>query len=348
MNKYNDYKNYNDYKGYKDLPFFKQAEIVYDFTTVFCARYVTGYTRTKDQMVQAARSGKQNIAEGYLQKSTESKLKLLNVARGSLEELLNDYGDFLRQHRLPIWEKNSPSARAVRRLVYNRYNCYNDYKSYTKSPETAANAMLTLINQTNQLLDQKIRWLTEKFVKEGGFREGLLKKRLAYRKQNNDYNGYNRYKNYTKSLGFTLIELIVVISIIGVLSSLIINNLNDARARARDTKRKQELSSLKTALRLYYNDYQTYPAAPAGNDDILGCGANGTTACGGTGADFSTTGTVYMKQLPEFSYYSQDDNGDGFTLKTTLENLSDQDLTLSQSRCPNGVYEDTDYVICED
>lgn len=144
--------------GYKSLPFFKQAEIVYDFTVAFCDRYVTGYTRTKDQMVQAARSGKQNIAEGYLQKSVESKLKLLNVARGSLEELLNDYEDFLRQKRLPLWDKASPKTQAVRRLVY------------IKDPEAAGNAMITLINQTNQLLDQKLRWLTDKFVKEGGFR----------------------------------------------------------------------------------------------------------------------------------------------------------------------------------
>ena len=147
--------------------------------------------------------------------------------------------------------------------------------------------------------------------------------------------------------GFTLIELIVVISIIGVLSTLIINNLNDARARARDSKRKQELSGLKTALRLYYNDYQTYPDAAAGNSDILGCGASGTAACGGSGADFSTTGAVYMKQLPDFSYYSQDDNGDGFTLKVTLENPSDPDLTTSQASC-DGVYEDTDFVVCQD
>ena len=209
--------------------------------------------------------------------------------------------------------------------------------------------MLTLINQTNQLLDQKIRWLTEKFTQEGGFREGLLRKRLQYRSKNNDYNDYNRYKNYNqgKTKGFTLIELIVVISIIGVLSTLIINNLNDARARARDTKRKQELSGLKTALRLYYNDYQTYPAAPGGSDDILGCGASGTDACGGTGADFSTTGTVYMKQLPEFSYYSQDDSGDGFTVKVTLENPSDPDLAATQARC-EGVHETTDFVLCED
>jgi len=168
--------------GYKSLPFFRQTEIVYDFTVAFCDRYITGYTRTKDQMVQAARSGKQNIAEGYLQKSIESKLKLLNVARGSLEELLNDYEDFLRQKQLPLWQKDSPSAQAVRRLVYNRYNSYNDYKNYINNPENAANSMITLINQTNQLLDQKLRWLTDKFVKEGGFKENLLRKRLQYKK----------------------------------------------------------------------------------------------------------------------------------------------------------------------
>ena len=85
--------------GYKSLPFFKQSEIVYDFTVAFCDRYITGYTRTKDQMVQAARSGKQNIAEGYLQKSLEGRIKLLGVARGSLEELLQDFLDFLRQRK---------------------------------------------------------------------------------------------------------------------------------------------------------------------------------------------------------------------------------------------------------
>ncbi len=132
-------------------------------------------------MVQAARSGKQNIAEGYLQKSVESKLKLLAVARGSLEELLNDYQDFLRQNSLQTWKKDSSEAQAVRRLVYNHYNSYKNYKSYISQPESAANTMVCLINQTNRLLDQKFRWLEEKFVKEGGFRENLLKKRLAHK-----------------------------------------------------------------------------------------------------------------------------------------------------------------------
>jgi len=167
--------------GYKNLPFFKQAEIIYDFTVNFVKLYIDHHSRTKDQMEQSARSGKQNIAEGYLQKSIEGKLKLLGVARGSLEELLNDYQDFLRQRNLKLWLKDSTEARKVRALVYNRYNSYNNYKNYVSSPEAAANAMICLINQTNQLLDQKLRWLEERFVKEGGFRENLFKKRIDYR-----------------------------------------------------------------------------------------------------------------------------------------------------------------------
>ena len=177
--------DYNNYKGYKSLPFFQQSEIIYDFTTEFVGKYIAYNSRTKDQMTQAARSGKQNIAEGYMQKSVESKLKLLNVARGSLEELLNDYGDFLRQNSLLLWGKDSTNAKVVRALVYKNYKSYDDYKSYIAAPEGACNAMICLINQTNQLLDQKLRWLEEKFVKEGGFRENLLAKRLKYKGYNN-------------------------------------------------------------------------------------------------------------------------------------------------------------------
>ena len=168
--------------GYKSLPFFKQAEIIYDFTVEFVKRYIDYKSRTKDQMEQGARSGKQNIAEGYLQKSLEGRIKLLGVARGSLEELLNDFLDFLRQRGLKLWEKDSAKAQAVRRLVYNRYNSYNNYKNYMDYPEDAANAAICLINQTNALLDQKLRWLEEKFVNEGGFRENLFKKRMERKK----------------------------------------------------------------------------------------------------------------------------------------------------------------------
>ena len=168
--------------GYKSLPFFKQSEIVYDLTVEFVKKYVNPYSRTKDQMEQAARSGKQNIPEGYLQKSLEGRIKLVGVARGSLEELLNDYLDFLRQRGLKLWEKDSPKAQAVRKLVYNLYNSYNNYKIYMANPEDAANAAICLINQTNALLDQKLRWLEEKFVNEGGFRENLFRKRMEKRR----------------------------------------------------------------------------------------------------------------------------------------------------------------------
>lgn len=183
--KYNDYNGYNNYKsyksgGYNNLPFFKQTEIIYDFTVEFCGKYIDKRSRTCDQMVQAARSGKQNIAEGYLQKSLESRIKLVGVARGSLEELLNDYFDYLRQYRLIIWEKDFPQAKTVRSLGYNNYKNYNDYKIYINNPEIAANAIICLLHQTNYLLDQKLLWMEEKFVREGGFRENLFKKRKLW------------------------------------------------------------------------------------------------------------------------------------------------------------------------
>lgn len=207
IDSYNDYKFYKYYNnyipsseapgnsgGYKSLAIFKQAEIIQDFTVEFTSRYIDKKSRTKDQMDQASRSSKQCIAEGYLQKSMEGRIKLLGVSRGSYEELLNDYLDFLRQRGLLLWDKNSPDSKTVRGLVYKNYKIYNNYKIYTPSykdyqkyldsPESAANAMVCLINQTNQLLDQKIRWTEEKFVKEGGFRENLFKKRIEYREKN--------------------------------------------------------------------------------------------------------------------------------------------------------------------
>lgn len=184
MSNYNDYKNYNDHSptgGYKNLGIYRQAEIIHDFTVEFTKLYIVNDRRTIDQMNHAARSGKQNIAEGYMQKSIESRIKLVGVARGSLEELLVDYHDFLRQKGYGLWRKDSSEAKAVRKMVYNRYNGYNNYKIYLQNPEQAANVMICLINQTNQMLDQKLRWMEEKFIQEGGFRESLFKKRISYR-----------------------------------------------------------------------------------------------------------------------------------------------------------------------
>lgn len=156
--------------------------------------------------------------------------------------------------------------------------------------------------------------------------------------------------------GFTLIELLVTITIIGVLAALVTANLSDARARARDAKIKQNLIQLKTALRLYYNDYQQYPTT--GNGLVFNaCGVNGTTACTPGGAFSAGSGpTIYMNQLVqsgsyfEFKYYPCD-SGNSFRAKVTLENASDPDLVASQARCPALTctsYSATDYVVCAD
>lgn len=130
--------------GYRDLQSYHMAEIVYDATVAFCDRFISKRSRTHDQMVQAARSGKQNIAEGCMASGTSKKteLKLIGVARASLEELLLDFQDFLRQRELALWEKDHPKAKAVRGLCYKNNRSYRTYKTYIEngSPEIAANA----------------------------------------------------------------------------------------------------------------------------------------------------------------------------------------------------------------
>jgi restriction system protein len=171
--------------GYRGLKSFQMAEIVYDATVVFCDRFVNRRSRTHDQMVQAARSGRQNIAEGSQASGTSRKfeLKLVGVARASLEELLLDYQDFLRQRRLPLWDKNHPEARAVRNLAYATNRSYATYKSRIEGspPEVAANTIICLIHQTNYLLDQQLRQLEKRFLAEGGFTERLYSERVRTR-----------------------------------------------------------------------------------------------------------------------------------------------------------------------
>jgi len=168
--------------GYKNLLSFQKAEIVCDATVFFCKRFLEKRDRTYDQMIQAARSGKQNIAEDSQASGTskEMELKLTNVARASLEELLNDYLDFLRPKRLPIWDKDEPKAQAVRKMSYGTHVSYETYRSNVKKgdPETAANTIICLINQANYLLDQQIRQLEKAFIQEGGLRERMTRARL--------------------------------------------------------------------------------------------------------------------------------------------------------------------------
>ena len=138
-------------------------------------------SRTRDQMVQAARSGKQNIAEGSMASGTSQKteIKLMGVARASLEELLLDYEDYLRQNQLDLWGKDHERAKAVRELTYQPDRTYSTYRINLEeeSAEVAANTLICLIHQANYLLDRQIRKLERMFMKEGGFTERLYKAR---------------------------------------------------------------------------------------------------------------------------------------------------------------------------
>lgn len=170
---------------YTQLLSYRKAEIVYDVTFRFCQRFLTKGDRTADQMIQAARSGKQNIAEGSKAAVTskETEIKLTNVARASLEELLIDYKDFLRVRDLVVWTKDSKEANYVRRLGTNPDATYETYREFceTRPAEVIANIALCLIHQTNYLLDKQLRSLEQNFVKEGGIRERMTRLRLAHR-----------------------------------------------------------------------------------------------------------------------------------------------------------------------
>ncbi|MGQ9780328.1 MAG: four helix bundle suffix domain-containing protein [Bacillota bacterium] len=171
--------------GYRNLLAFKKAEIVYYATVDFCRRFMDRRDRTVEQMIQAARSGKQNIIEGSVASGTskEMEIKLINVARASLEELLADYHDYLRTRGLRLWDKNSREALFVRKLGARENTTYESYKSYiqTRSGETAANIIICLIHQTNYLLDRLLRQLEKAFLEEGGIRERMIRARLRER-----------------------------------------------------------------------------------------------------------------------------------------------------------------------
>lgn len=168
--------------GYKNLIVYQQAVVIYDLTDEFCKKYLEAMRekRTIEQMVQAARSGKQNIVEGSLEKSLKMNIKLTGVARASFGELMEDYEDFLRIRKMAIWAKNDPRVWKIRN-AYKTNKTNLTYQSYRAKPEGFANLMLTLLAQENYLLDQMIRSLEAKFVREGGYSENLAKKRRDYR-----------------------------------------------------------------------------------------------------------------------------------------------------------------------
>jgi four helix bundle suffix protein len=171
--------------NYRELLSYRKAEVVYALTYRFCHRFLAKTDRTIDQMIQAAWSGKQNIVEGSKASGTskETEIKLIGVARASLEELLADYNDLLRVRDLPIWEKDSREARFVRRIGSDPQATYGDYREFCESRPigVVANIAICLIHQTNYLIDQQIRRLERDFVEEGGLRERMTRARRHHR-----------------------------------------------------------------------------------------------------------------------------------------------------------------------
>lgn len=181
----------NTLPKYKYLLTYRYAEIIHDLTIIFCKKYISCKSRTKDQMEQAARSGKQNIVEAVGESDTTKKgeIKLLGISKGSFEELLTDYEDFLRQNNLPIYPKTGACVSRFRKTAYRLSNLRNlshlgnliERAELPTSPADAANFLLTLCHLETYLLDKQIKAMIAKFQKEGGFSENLLRRRLTQR-----------------------------------------------------------------------------------------------------------------------------------------------------------------------
>jgi four helix bundle suffix protein len=175
-------------KNYEYLLAYKITVPIYDLTVKFCKMYISFDSRTKDQMTQAARSGMQNILEGASQKSLAGYIKLCGVARGSLEELLNDYKSYARQSKISLLKLEEAKGR-IREIeeiwkIIKKEKVLPDSPNFPNLPDKPVdtiNLMITLINQANYLLDNLIKSLIEKHKTEGGFNENLLKERKRFR-----------------------------------------------------------------------------------------------------------------------------------------------------------------------
>ena len=170
--------------GYRKLKVYRKTEVIYDLTYYFCKKYLKLGDRTIDQMVQAARSGKQNIVEGneVAETSAETMLKLLGVARASLQELLIDYEDYLRVRNLRLWADDSKEVDVMRKLgIEHEDSAFFLELAQTRSDEVVANMVIVLIYQADTLLNGYINRKYNDFLREGGFREKLTRERIKNR-----------------------------------------------------------------------------------------------------------------------------------------------------------------------
>lgn len=172
---------------WRNLRLYQKSDVLYQLTVVFCRRFLPPYgDRTVDQMVQAARSGKQNIVEGSEdgKTSTEMELKLLNVARASIGELREDYEDYLKGHGLMHWDNKHPRFNAM--LDFCRQN--NEYEAYAAmteklSDEEFCNMAITVCHFTDKMLVSYLEYLEKRFVTEGGIKERMHSVRTGYRQE---------------------------------------------------------------------------------------------------------------------------------------------------------------------
>lgn len=172
--------------GYSKLLCYKKSVVIYDLTHHFCDRFIDKRDRTYDQMTHAARSGKQNIVEGHASLSTskESGIKLINVARASLLELIEDYYDYLRVHDMVCWERDSIEAKTMANLGIKHVDSqYFITLAESRTDETIANMTIILIKQAVMLIERYIKSVIERFADEGGFRENMTALRLSRRKK---------------------------------------------------------------------------------------------------------------------------------------------------------------------
>lgn len=172
---------------WKDLYFYRKSDALYQITVEFCKRFLPAHgDRTVDQMVQAARSGKQNIVEGSEDglTSSEMEIKLMNVARGSLQELRADYQDYLNTHHLSMWDADSERQQKLREFCHS-HNDFSDYAPLLAkmNDEEMANLALTLCHQTDKMMCAYIEKLEKQFVTEGGIKERMHAARTGYRKE---------------------------------------------------------------------------------------------------------------------------------------------------------------------
>ena len=172
---------------WKDLYFYRKSDALYQITVEFCKRYLPAHgDRTVDQMVQAARSGKQNIVEGSEdgQTSSEMEIKLMNVARGSLQELRADYQDYLNTHHLSMWAADNERQQKLREFCHS-HNDFSDYEPLLvkMNDEEMANLALTLCHQTDKMMYAYIEKLEKQFVTEGGIKERMHAARTGYRQE---------------------------------------------------------------------------------------------------------------------------------------------------------------------